>query len=280
LAYAAVPKPRDIVAAAMAEPAVVPSPKPAPESAASASVKPSAAPAAPASTQAISAPTVPATAEAVPVAAGAGEEIAAAAAADPIDPVAERIIVATMVAERAEPDPAAAPADDPVARLKEMARLKASDNDLVAAPAEAAANETSAASGWVVQIGAVPTQEGEQELLEKAQGSLGEALADVRPVTQQIEHQGETLYRARFAGFSGKDEAREACQKLKSKSFAAWRCRGEDQRCFPRIRSLASLICAASAAEPPRSGWTCFISRRCASRTSASEAPGSRPRIS
>jgi hypothetical protein len=71
-----------------------------------------------------------------------------------------------------------------------------------------------------VQIGAVPTEEGAQALLDKAQSSLGAALASARPLMQEIEHDGATLYRARFAGFSGKDEARAACAKLKSKSFA------------------------------------------------------------
>ncbi len=45
-------------------------------------------------------------------------------------------------------------------------------------------------------------------------------LASLSPLTQTVEHGGETLYRARFAGFSGKEEARATCDKLKSKSFA------------------------------------------------------------
>jgi D-alanyl-D-alanine carboxypeptidase len=49
---------------------------------------------------------------------------------------------------------------------------------------------------------------------------MGPVLASLSPLTQEIEHRGETLYRARFAGFSDKDEARAACDKLKRKSFA------------------------------------------------------------
>ena len=39
-------------------------------------------------------------------------------------------------------------------------------------------------------------------------------------VTVPVEKNGSTLYRARFAGFSGKDEARDTCVKLKRKSFS------------------------------------------------------------
>lgn len=43
--------------------------------------------------------------------------------------------------------------------------------------------------------------------------------------------------------------------------------------------SLAALIIEARALDPPRSGCTFRISRRCASRTSSILAPGSRPRM-
>jgi len=39
-------------------------------------------------------------------------------------------------------------------------------------------------------------------------------------VTQEVDSDGTTLYRARFAGFSDKDEARNACLKLKRRSFS------------------------------------------------------------
>jgi D-alanyl-D-alanine carboxypeptidase len=49
---------------------------------------------------------------------------------------------------------------------------------------------------------------------------MGDALASLYPLTQEIERNGTTLYRARFAGFADKEEARAICAKLKSKSFA------------------------------------------------------------
>jgi D-alanyl-D-alanine carboxypeptidase len=196
VAYAAPSEPRDIVAAAMAE-----------------------APAQP--TKAAASPDVSAKPTDDPVA----ERISAASpevSAKPTDdPVAERISAASEIAESVQ---AAAPAEeesDTIARLRELARVEARESDLVAAAIQAEPRpEQPLEPGWYVQIGAVPTEEGAQALLEKAQQSLGAELGSFKPVTQPIEHKGEKLYRARFAGFPGKEKARAVCDKLKTKSFA------------------------------------------------------------
>jgi len=135
------------------------------------------------------------------------------------DSIAERIGAATAVAELASP---AQPAEaDPIARLTELARIRAGKQELIAAaPASGRAAKSSDESGWHIQIGAVPTEAGALSLIEKARDSMGDTLASLSPLTQQVEHGGETLYRARFAGFSDVEEARAACAKLKRKSFA------------------------------------------------------------
>ena len=66
----------------------------------------------------------------------------------------------------------------------------------------------------------LPTPEGAHDLIDKAKATMGTQLASLQPVTQEIAHRGTTLYRARFAGFAGKDEARAMCDKLKRKYFA------------------------------------------------------------
>ena len=135
------------------------------------------------------------------------------------DPIAERIGAATAVAELATP---AHPVEsDSIARLTELARIRAGEQDLIAAgPGADNASAQSAGSGWHIQIGAVPTEEGALSLIEKAQASMGQTLASLSPLTQEIEHDGEMLYRARFAGFSDVEDARSTCAKLKRKSFA------------------------------------------------------------
>ena len=74
-------------------------------------------------------------------------------------------------------------------------------------------------TGWRAAR-SVPTQAGAQALLNRAKSSLGTDLAALHPVMQEVESHGTTLYRARFAGLSDKDEARAVCQKLKRKSFS------------------------------------------------------------
>jgi D-alanyl-D-alanine carboxypeptidase len=138
------------------------------------------------------------------------------AAATEADPIAERILAAVEVAELA-PD---APQNvDMLTRLGELARIQTGEQDIVAGSAAILPVEPDAAPGWHVQIGAVPTLEGAEALLERARDALGATLAAHRPVTQEIEHRGGMLYRARFADFADVEEAEAACAQLKRRSF-------------------------------------------------------------
>jgi D-alanyl-D-alanine carboxypeptidase len=134
------------------------------------------------------------------------------------DPIAARIETATEIAALAADPPAAKPQDS-IARLTELARVRAGDQDIVAAPPIAAAATQSGEAGWHIQIAAVPTLEGAEALLEQAQADMGPVLASLQPLTQEVDRDGTTLYRARFAGFSGKEEARATCAKLERQSI-------------------------------------------------------------
>jgi len=149
------------------------------------------------------------------------DEVGVTAAA-PGDLIALRIQTATSVAEFADITMQADNGPDPVARLQQIARLRAGIDDMVAgAPAGHVSNaDDSDPAGWHVQLGAVPTQAGAQALLNRAKASMGTDLAALRPVTQEVESHGTTLYRARFAGLTDKEAARDVCQKLKRKSFS------------------------------------------------------------
>src|SRR5262245_13828793 len=66
-------------------------------------------------------------------------------------------------------------------------------------------------NGWIIQIGAFPEEGAAKQQLSKASRLVGSAEAYTEPVVK-----GEkTLYRARFAGFSDKDQAEAACKQLK-----------------------------------------------------------------
>ncbi|MEM6461356.1 MAG: serine hydrolase [Pseudomonadota bacterium] len=83
-------------------------------------------------------------------------------------------------------------------------------------------SSTNTPSGWVVQIGAAPSRESAEQLLAEAQTRTGGLVRDAQPFTVLTEHEGESLHRARFAGFSGKSEAWKACSALKKKGYGCW----------------------------------------------------------
>ena len=68
--------------------------------------------------------------------------------------------------------------------------------------------------GWVVQIGAAPTQNGAVGLLNNAAGSIG-ALGSFQPYVERFEKNGQVFFRARFAGFGDREAAAEMCNQLK-----------------------------------------------------------------
>ncbi len=77
-------------------------------------------------------------------------------------------------------------------------------------------------SGWVIQIGATPSKDQAENLLEKAKDSGGKTLRSATPFTVAFANGSQQLYRARFGGFSGQDGAVAACRVLKKKGFGCW----------------------------------------------------------
>ncbi len=70
------------------------------------------------------------------------------------------------------------------------------------------------AGGWIVQIGASPSQDGANQLLSDASGKI-KSLIDLRPYVERFERNGQTFYRARFIGFGDRDQATGVCDALK-----------------------------------------------------------------
>ena len=84
----------------------------------------------------------------------------------------------------------------------------------VAAPAIQTTAAPSAPKGWVVQIGAAPTEGGANSLLSDATGSIS-GLGSFQPYVERFEKNGQVFYRARFTGFGGRDDATAMCNQLK-----------------------------------------------------------------
>ncbi len=78
------------------------------------------------------------------------------------------------------------------------------------------------ASGWKIQIAATPSETSALEVLAKARAKGASVLGDAAPYTEPVAKGSLTLYRARFAGFAGKDEAMAACAYLTKQKFACY----------------------------------------------------------
>ncbi len=74
-------------------------------------------------------------------------------------------------------------------------------------------------AGWVVQIGAGPSEESARGMLADAASKVG-TLGDFRSHVERFEKNGQTFYRARFVGFGDRDDATAMCNQLKQQDLA------------------------------------------------------------
>jgi D-alanyl-D-alanine carboxypeptidase len=81
-------------------------------------------------------------------------------------------------------------------------------------PAPIAAAPAVPADAWIVQIGAAPTEAGASSLLSDAASGVS-ALGGMKSYVEKFEKNGQVFYRARFAGFAGRDDAKAMCSELK-----------------------------------------------------------------
>lgn len=126
-------------------------------------------------------------------------------------------VTTASVRATALPDPKNGEGDiedrDPVPALRTTRVAAAPD----AAPLPAAPPP---AGGWQIQLGALPSSAAAEALLAKARGAAPTLLGGHSPFTEPVSKGAETLYRARFAGFSDKESARATCEKLARLTFA------------------------------------------------------------
>ncbi len=89
-------------------------------------------------------------------------------------------------------------------------------------PVQVAVNQASHSrlTGWQIQIGATPDRKSANKLLKKARARFGKMLRSRTTYLEPVVKGDTTLIRARFAGFSSKITARNACSYLKKRKFA------------------------------------------------------------
>src|SRR5690606_13209757 len=78
--------------------------------------------------------------------------------------------------------------------------------------------ETVSAGGRGVQVGAADSEDGANQMIADATQSYGQ-LTDLRSYVEPFERNGVTYYRARFAGFADRTQARTTCDALAADSI-------------------------------------------------------------
>ena len=96
------------------------------------------------------------------------------------------------------------------------AALPPSDDDDAS---DATPPTSKSAPGWKIQLGATPSKDAAEDILDRALSRGSQVLGDAAPYTETVVRGEMTLYRARFAGFVGKDQARAACAYLAKRDF-------------------------------------------------------------
>jgi D-alanyl-D-alanine carboxypeptidase len=86
--------------------------------------------------------------------------------------------------------------------------------------------EQASPGGWMVQIAAAESVDGANALLEKARAKGGKAVGSASNFVQQTEKNGQTLHRARFAGFGSQQAAVNACNALKKQKISCFAVAG------------------------------------------------------
>ncbi len=80
--------------------------------------------------------------------------------------------------------------------------------------------------GWMVQIAAAESEAGANALLDKARSKGGKTLASASNFIEQTKKNGQTLHRARFAGFGSQQAAVNACNALKKQKVSCFAVAG------------------------------------------------------
>ncbi|MGP8123388.1 MAG: serine hydrolase [Xanthobacteraceae bacterium] len=110
----------------------------------------------------------------------------------------------------------------PVSALQQHGATMASAESPSRAPLPAAAQAVPPASnvkavahsGWIIQVGALESENEARQRLDAARGSAGGLLGNADPFTEPVSKGGKNYYRARFAGLD-RDHAEAACRTLK-----------------------------------------------------------------
>ena len=87
-------------------------------------------------------------------------------------------------------------------------------------PAQAARPTPSPATGTLVQLAAVSSEEAAQSEWQRLAKRMPDLLSDRRPVVQRSERDGRTIWRVRTGGFTDTADATAFCVRVRGKGGA------------------------------------------------------------
>nr|WP_254799575.1 D-alanyl-D-alanine carboxypeptidase family protein [Falsochrobactrum sp. TDYN1] len=120
----------------------------------------------------------------------------------------------------------AAPTPRPAAMAAQAAIRPAPKAAVPTAPANEIDPVTTAsapvAGGWAIQVGSLPSEGQARKMLAKVSASAGNSLRSASPYTETFTKGSSTFYRARFVGFTSKQDAWDACASLKKKNYGCY----------------------------------------------------------
>ncbi|MGY4417074.1 cell division septation protein DedD [Bradyrhizobium sp. LB7.1] len=106
------------------------------------------------------------------------------------------------------------PAATAAAPAPAVAKLASADPTLQPIQMSATTRPAVTHSGWIVQVGALESENEAQQRIDAARSSARGLLSKADPFTEVVAKDNRKLYRARFAGLE-RDQAEAVCRTLK-----------------------------------------------------------------
>ncbi|MGH6763165.1 MAG: SPOR domain-containing protein [Phyllobacterium sp.] len=127
----------------------------------------------------------------------------------------EDIVTAYAPAETVRPEAFAAPV--PATRVA----VSVAETEEGSTEIDPVTTASAPRSGWIIQIGSLPSADAAASVLQKASTGVQAVLASASPYTETFVKGSTTYYRARFGGFESRNAAQKACNALK-KNFSCY----------------------------------------------------------
>lgn len=121
--------------------------------------------------------------------------------------------------------PAALGQTQPSAPLAPAGNVSGNDQPVDLLTSGSVQTASASVGGWIVQIGAGPSEASARAMLSDAAGKVG-GLGDFRSYVERFEKNGQTFYRARFVGFGDRNDATAMCNRLKEQNLACLAMQG------------------------------------------------------